>query len=174
MSSRDSVGIKTVTSHLQQAGFPAYSIDLYNRNFPAAEGRTAQNFKHQPATKSPRAFRAHKRTCLLGHAMGLFSAGFPTGVDCAPNATSSNPTNRLPTSPIGQATKATGRLHCYICNFLRVTQGHSSVQLANRLVLSTVSRLPENTNDTHILQLTCPVERPLFLWESPSKPLQIS
>ena len=49
-------------------------------NCPSAEGRTAQNIKQQPATKSPRAFRAHKKTCLLGHAMGLFSAGFPTGV----------------------------------------------------------------------------------------------
>jgi hypothetical protein len=34
----------------------------------------------------------------------------------------SNPTNRLPTSLLGQATQATGRLHCYICNFSRVAQ----------------------------------------------------
>ncbi len=61
---------------------------LSRRSFPTAEGRTAQNFKHRPATKSPRAFCAHRRTRLLGHAMGLFSAGFPTGVRGALFATS--------------------------------------------------------------------------------------
>lgn len=101
--------------------------------FPTAEGRTAQNFKQRPATKSPRAFRAHRKTRLLGHAMGLFSAGFPTGVNGAPNASSSNPTNRLPTSHEGQATKATGRLHCYICNFLRVA--HASLMCNSRTAL---------------------------------------
>ena len=32
------------------------------------------------------------------------------------------PTNRLPTSPLGAGHKATGRLHCYFCNFSRVVQ----------------------------------------------------
>jgi hypothetical protein len=42
------------------------------------------------------------------------------------------------------------------------------MQLANRLVLSTVSRHPENTNDSHIVQPDPPVERVQILWESPS------
>ena len=85
--------------------------------FPAAEGRTAQKFQTTTSDKSPRAFRAHKRTRLLGHAMGLFSAGFPTGARGADTATSNNPTNRLPTSHLGQATSATGRLHCSSATF---------------------------------------------------------
>jgi hypothetical protein len=107
--------------HLQQAGFPAYSIDITANVFGPRRSHCAK-FQTATSDKSPDAFRAHKRTRLLGHAMGLFSAGFPTGAGNASNATSSNPTNRLPTSHSGQATKATGRLHCYICNFLRVAQ----------------------------------------------------
>jgi hypothetical protein len=44
---------------------------------------------------------------------------------------------------------------------------HPSMQIANRLVLSAVSRLPENINDPPIPQLAWPVERLLILWETP-------
>jgi hypothetical protein len=61
---------------------------------------------------------------LLGHAMACSLQGFPyrgSGVHhCARH---SDPANQLPTSLIGQAQKATGRLHCYFlsnCNFQRV------------------------------------------------------
>src|SRR3954453_14433105 len=97
MSSFDSVGIKTITSHLQQAGFPAYSIDITAKVFGPRRSHCAK-FQTTTSDKSPHAFRAYKRTRLLGHAMGLFSAGFPTGVRGAPSTTSSNPTNRLSTS----------------------------------------------------------------------------
>ena len=47
-----------------------------------------------------------------------------------------DPTNQLPTSPLGAGHKATGRLHCYICNFLRVAQATPRLQLADRLSLT--------------------------------------
>jgi len=51
---------------------------------------------------------------------------------------------------------------------------HSYVQLANRLVLSAISRLPENNNHPPTAQPDPPVERFPFLWESPSPPRQLS
>ena len=146
---------------------------LERRKLPAAEGRTAQNFKQRPATKSPRAFCAHKRNRLLGHAMVLFSAGFPTGVRGAPSTTSSNPTNRLPTSHLGQATSATGGSTAHL-QLSKNSTGYSRMQIANRLALSTVSRLSENNNDPSVAQLNPPVERHPILWESPSSPRQTS
>src|SRR5579872_4215960 len=44
------------------------------------------------------------------------------------------PTNRLPTSPLGAGHKATGRLHCYICNFLRVAQATLLCKSRKRLI----------------------------------------
>ncbi len=43
------------------------------------------------------------------------------------------PTNRLPTSPLGAGPKATGRRHCYICNFSRVA--HATLQCKSRIAL---------------------------------------
>ena len=73
------VGIENITLHLQQAGFPAYSIDIMAKVFGPRRSHCAK-FQTSTSDNSPHAFRAYKRTRLLGHAMGLFSAGFPTGV----------------------------------------------------------------------------------------------
>ena len=43
------------------------------------KGRTAQNIKERPASKCLAPPRRTKGFFLSGHAMGLFSAGFPTG-----------------------------------------------------------------------------------------------
>ncbi len=64
--------------HLRQAGFPAYSIDLsgeVSRPQKVALRKISNNDQHQV----PGATKAHERNFLSGHAMGLFSAGFPTG-----------------------------------------------------------------------------------------------
>lgn len=138
MSSSDSLGIDCVNTCLNVLQIGRFlPSSLISQQAPRASAANhshkRQSLKERPATKSPRAFCAHRRTRLLGHAMGLFSAGFPTGVNGAPNATSTNPTNRLPTSLLGQAAKATGRLHCYICNFLRVAQ--ASLMCNSRIAL---------------------------------------
>ena len=95
---------------------------------PAAEGRTAQKFQTTTSDNSLRAFRAHKRTRLLGHAMGLFSAGFPTGAGSGYRF-SSNPTNWLPTSLLGQATRPPGGSTAHLQLFKSNT-GYSSMQIA--------------------------------------------
>ena len=120
MSSQDSVGIKTITFHLRQAVLPAYSIDVAARLVVRGRSHCA---KYQRATgvETPSATKARERTFLSGHAMGLFSAGFPTGAGCALRLLSALRTG-FPLPHLGQATTATGRLHCYICNFLRVAQ----------------------------------------------------
>jgi hypothetical protein len=51
---------------------------------------------------------------------------------------------------------------------------HPYVQPANRLVLSSFSRLPENNNQPGIAQPNSPVERRPVLWESPSSPRQFN
>ena len=117
--------------HHRQAVLPAYSIDIAARLVVRRRSHCA---KYQRATgiEMPSATKAHERFFLSGHAMGLFSAGFPTGAGCA--LTSIRPTNRLPTSPLGAGHKATGRLHCYICNFLRVAQATLLCKSQKRLI----------------------------------------
>jgi len=73
----------------------------------------------------------------------------------------------------GQATKATGRLHCYICNFSRVAQ--ATLQCKSRIALFlapfrdflSVTTRPGSRNPTR------PVERRRFLWESRLETRQI-
>jgi hypothetical protein len=98
-----------------------------NRPQKVALRKISKNDRHQ----MPSATKAHERAFLPGHAMGLFSAGFPTG---AWMSLRFRPTNRLPTSPLGAGPKATGRLHCYICNFLRVAQ--ATLLCKSRIALS--------------------------------------
>ena len=66
--------------------------------------RAAQNIKQRPVFT--RATRARERS-TLGSCNGLFSAGFPTGAQgsCFPPP---DPTNQLPTSLNGQATRPPG------------------------------------------------------------------
>jgi hypothetical protein len=91
------------------------------------------------------------------------------------------PTNRLPTSLYSSLAAlkragptATGRLHCYICNFLRVAQATPRCKSRNRLNRRAVSRLPENINGPRTMQLMLAVERKRFLWETPSHARGIS
>jgi len=55
-------------------------FDRHHGRVPSRRRSHCAKFQTSTSDKSPHAFRAHKRTRLLGHAMGLFSAGFPTGV----------------------------------------------------------------------------------------------
>jgi hypothetical protein len=80
----------------------------------------------------PSATKAHERAFLSGHAMVLFSAGFPTGAGCALRLLSALRTG-FPLPHSGQATKATGRLHCYFCNFSRVAHATLQCKSRNRL-----------------------------------------
>jgi len=84
-------------------------FDRHNgQQLPVAEGRTAQKF--QTTTSDNRLAHFARTRGLASWVMqwGLFSAGFPTGVGDAATASSSNPTNWLPTSHLGQATRPPG------------------------------------------------------------------
>jgi len=83
--------------------------------------------------------------------MGLFSVGFPTGVRGATNASSSNPTNRLPTSLKGQATRPPGGSTAHLQLFKSNT-GYSRMQIAKTLDFTRCLRLPENNNGPQITQ----------------------
>ena len=90
-----------------------------------------KNFKQQPATNRLAHFartkgissRVMQWVCSLRDSLqGLDELTLPI-----------RPTNRLPTSPLGAGPKATGRLHCYICNFSRVAQ--ATLQCKSRIAL---------------------------------------
>ena len=104
--------------------------------------------------------------------MGLFSAGFPTGVGV--RLTLLHPTLRtgFPLPTRGRPHRPPGGSTATHLQLLKSNTGYPSMQIAKRLVLSAVSRLPENSNHTPIAQPNQPVERPPFLWESPFHPLQ--
>ncbi len=90
------------------------------------------------------------------------------------------PTNRLPTSLNSSlAALKRGRpnghreaplLHLQL---FKSSTGHSSMQIANRLILSAHSRLPENSNRLRITQPLPAVERSRNLWETTQQPRQI-
>ena len=83
---------------------------------PAAEGRTAQKFQTTTSDNSLRAFRAHKRTRLLGHAMVFVLCGIPyrgrerLSLLIQPYELASH-------FPLGAGHTATGRLHCSSATF---------------------------------------------------------
>lgn len=166
MSSDDSVGIKLETRHLRQAVLPAYSIDIAarlvsRRRSHCAKYQRATGIKCLAPQRRTKGFssRVMQWCCSLWDSLqGLDELTLPI-----------RPTNRLPTSPLGAGPKATGRLHCYICNFLRVAQATLYCKSRNRLNSHTVSRLPENNNQLRITQLEPTVESGRFLWESRSE-----
>src|SRR5690242_21510513 len=96
------------------------------------------------------------------------------------------PTNRLPTSlysslaslkragPFTLRSRAQGHREAPLLHLqlFKSSTGHSSVQIANRLVLSALPRLPENNNPPPNTQPETAVETSPILWESPSHPLQ--
>ena len=112
----------------------------------------------------PSATKAHERVFLSGHAMGLFSAGFPTGAGV--RLTLPRPTLRtgFPCPARGRPSRPLGGSTAHLQLFKSST-GHSSMQIANRLDSRAVSRLPENSNGARIAQPDMTVERRQFLWE---------
>ena len=151
--------------HLRQAVLPAYSIDIAARLVGRRRSHCA---KYQRATSI-------KCLAPLRRTKGVFSSRVMQWVCSLRDSLQGldeltlpiRPTNRLPTSPLGAGHKATGRLHCYICNFLRVAQATLQCKPRNQLVFRVVSRLPENSNRTRIPQPETAVERSRFLWETP-------
>lgn len=164
MSSHDSVGIKTVTLHLQQAGFPAYSIDMAAGNYQPQKVALRKNFKQQPAIIRFAHFARTRGLASWVMQWFLFSAGFPTGAGSGYRF-SSNPTNWLPTSLLGQATRPPGGSTAHLQLFKSSTS-YVLVQPALRLVFRTESRLVENINRAALAQPLSAVERCRLLWET--------
>jgi len=98
-------------------------------NFLSRRRSHCAKFQTTTSDESLRAFRAHKRLASWVMQWGLFSVGLPTGVGGAAIASSSNPTNRLPTSHLGQATSATGGSTAHLQLFKNST-GYSLMQIA--------------------------------------------
>ena len=98
---------------------PAYSIDIAarlvgRRRSHCAKYQRATSIKCLAPQRRTKGFssRVMQWVCSLRDSLqGLDELALPI-----------RPTNRLPTSPLGAGHKATGRLHCYICNLLRVAQ----------------------------------------------------
>ncbi len=116
--------------HHRQAVLPAYSIDVAARLVVRRRSHCAK-YQRSTGIEMPSATKAHERissrvmqwVCSLRDSLqGLDELTLPI-----------RPTNRLPTSPLGAGHKATGRLHCYICNFLRVAQ--ATLQCKSRIAL---------------------------------------
>ena len=78
--------------------------------------RTAQNLKYLPAQHAPEPLRLAGKL-VPGSCNGLFSVGFPTGVLRSAAAHSSDPTNQLPHSTLGQAHRPPGSstAHFQLC-----------------------------------------------------------
>ena len=95
---------------------------------------------------------------------GLSSAGFPTGAQGRDQRFHLYPNEPASHFPQRAGSTATGRLHCCLCNFSRVTQ---VTQVCKRRQTAPCSRLrlPENTNPATETQAEQPVETSPFLWE---------
>ena len=126
MSTLDSQRIKPVNTHPLQAISSAISFDLQRVKLDRKKHHAAQNIKQQPAINA-RADRA-RGSSASGSCNGLFSAGFPTGVQGVLFATSTDPTNQLPTSLLGQATRPPGGSTAHLQLFKSST-GYILVQL---------------------------------------------
>lgn len=165
MSSDDSVGIKLATFSSSAGSFTRL-FDRHSGEVSRPQKVALRKISKSDPHQMPSATKAHERVfssrvmqwvCSLRDSLqGLDELTLPI-----------RPTNRLPTSPLGAGHKATGRLHCYICNFLRVAQATLQCKPRNQLVFRVVSRLPENSNRTRIPQPETAVERSRFLWETP-------
>ena len=172
MSSNDSVGIKLATFPSSAGSFTRL-IDRRSGEVSRPQKVALRKISKSDRHQMPSATKAHERVFPLGSCNGFVLCGIPYR-GWMRLTLALRPTNRLPTSPLGAGHKGHREAPLLHLQLFKSSTGHPYVQLANRLVLSTVSRPPENNNDPHILQLTSPVERPPILWESPSTPLQIS
>lgn len=121
---------------------------------------------------APRILRAQK-DWPSGSCNGFVLCGIPYRGRGALNATSIQPYEPASHFPLGAGHKGHREAPLLHLQLFKSSTRCSSVQLAIGLVLSTVSRLPENSNDPRIVQLRQPVERIPILWESTSSPRQI-
>lgn len=117
--------------HLRQAVFPAYSIDVATEDYPpqkVALRKISKSDRHQ----MPGATKAHERVFPLGSCNGFVLCGIPYRGWMSLRFLSALRTG-FPLPHSGQATKATGRLHCYLYNFPRVAQ--ATLQCKSRIAL---------------------------------------
>lgn len=132
--------------------------------------RTAQNSQRTPAKMLVPLRRAKGFPFRVMQSMvlfGLSSAGFPTGGSGLRPTLSPVPNEPASHFPQRAGSTATGRLHCCLCNFSRVTH---VTQVCKRRQTAPCSRLrlPENNNPATETQANKPVETSPFLWESTS------
>jgi hypothetical protein len=106
------------------------------------------------------AFRVMQSMVLFG----LSSAGFPTGGSGCNQRFHLYPNEPASHFPQRAGSTATGRLHCCLCNFSRVTH---VTQVCKRRQTAPCSplRLPDNNNPATKTQAKQSVETPTFLWE---------
>jgi hypothetical protein len=114
------------------------------------KGRVAQNIKEQPAIYA-RTTRV-RRSLTPGSCNGLFSVGFPTGVQGhSPRLTQrTSSITLLPTSLKRAGHLATGRLYCnylFLVQLPKSNTGHSRLQVIRTEFVPTSLQLFENSND---------------------------
>jgi hypothetical protein len=172
VSSHDSQGIKCLTS-LSSAGRFSCLFDRRSGEVSRPQKVAQRKFSKIDTARMPNATKAYEKKFSSGHAMGLFSAGFPTGGGGALSAASAFPTNRLPIFPLGAGHKGHWEAPLLHLQLFKSSTSHSSMQTANRQVSCAVSRLPENSNPSSFLQPLAAVERPPLLWETLSNARQI-
>ena len=155
MSSRDSVGIKLATLSSSAGSFTRL-FDRHSgevsRPQKVALRKISKNDRHQCLAPQRRtkgfSSRVMQWVCSLRDSLqGLDELTLPI-----------RPTNRLPTSPLGAGHKATGRLHCYICNFSRVA--HATLQCKSRMALFLAP-----LRDSLSIATGSPSRNPFLLWK---------
>ena len=120
MSSNDSVGIKLATFPSSAGSFTRL-IDRRSGEVSRPQKVALRKISKSDRHQMPSATKAHERVFPLGSCNGFVLCGIPYRGWMRYRLLSALRTG-FPLPHSGQATKATGRLHCYICNFLRVAQ----------------------------------------------------
>jgi hypothetical protein len=128
---------------------------------PIRKSRTAQNIKEQPANCAP-AYKARRRL-TPGSCNGLFSAGFPTGVQgLLPHLTQRT---SLISFPLPSWGRPQGHREALLltCNFQRVAHANPYCKLSSRSLPAFWARLRCNYPRVAIAPLDCKLRN---LWKA--------
>ncbi len=164
MSSCDSVGIKLATTSSSAGRFSCLFDRRERQIVPCRRRSHCAKFQTTTSDKAPRAFRAHERNFPLGSCNGFVLCGIPYRGWMSSSASYPpyEPASHFPTRGRPKGHREAPLLHLQLS---KSSTGHPSMQIANRLALSTVSRLPEHSNPSSFPQQAAAVESSRFLWE---------
>jgi hypothetical protein len=165
VSSNDSVGIKLATFPSSAGSFTRL-IDRRSGEVSRPQKVALRKISKSDRHQMPSATKAHERVFPLGSCNGFVLCGIPYR-GWMRLTLALRPTNRLPTSPLGAGHKGHREAPLLHLQLFKSSTGHPSLQLANRLVLSTF-------RDFLRIATTRPSRNSIRLWKGPNpvgKPL---